>query len=117
MTAEPFGYPRRDWPGSVVMVGPCAWEPPASPPQWLSAVGEPVVLVTTSSEFQNDHRLADAALEALADEPVHLVVTVPAGEQASHATVGKAHVGRFIPHGPVLDRSVCAITHGGMGAT
>jgi UDP:flavonoid glycosyltransferase YjiC (YdhE family) len=23
----------------------------------------------------------------------------------------------FVPHGPVLDRAVCAVTHGGMGAT
>ena len=23
----------------------------------------------------------------------------------------------FVPHGPILDRAVCAITHGGMGAT
>ncbi|HEY1345804.1 MAG TPA: glycosyltransferase [Streptosporangiaceae bacterium] len=117
MTAEPFEYPRRDWPGSVLMVGPCAWEPPASPPQWLSAVGEPVVLVTTSSEFQNDLRLVDVALEALAGEPVHVVATLPAGEQFGQAVPGNAHVERFIPHGPVLDRSVCAITHGGMGAT
>ena len=27
MTAEPFEYPRSDWPESFVMVGPCAWEP------------------------------------------------------------------------------------------
>ena len=24
---------------------------------------------------------------------------------------------RFVPHGAVLDRAVCAVTHGGMGAT
>jgi UDP:flavonoid glycosyltransferase YjiC (YdhE family) len=28
-----------------------------------------------------------------------------------------AHLERFIPHAAVLDRAVCAITHGGMGAT
>lgn len=27
------------------------------------------------------------------------------------------HVEQFIPHGPVLERAVCAVTHGGMGAT
>jgi MGT family glycosyltransferase len=117
LTAEPFEYPRRDWPGNIVMVGPCAWEPPADPPQWLSAAGEPIVLITTSSEFQNDHRLVDVALEALADEPVHLVATLPAGEGASRAAMGNAYVGRFIPHGQLLDRAVCAVTHGGMGAT
>jgi UDP:flavonoid glycosyltransferase YjiC (YdhE family) len=28
-----------------------------------------------------------------------------------------ATVCRFVPHGVVLDRAVCAVTHGGMGAT
>ncbi len=117
MTAEPFEYPRRDWPGNVVMIGPCPWEPPAGPPEWLSAISQPIVLVTTSSEFQNDRRLVDVALEALAREPVHIVATLPAGEPASHAVPGNAHLERFIPHGPVLERAVCAVTHGGMGAT
>ena len=117
MTAEPFEYRRRDWPANVVMVGPCAWEPPADPPEWLAAISEPIVLVTTSSEFQNDRRLVDVALEALAGERVCIVATLPAGEPAGHATAGNARVERFIPHGPVLARAVCAVTHGGMGAT
>lgn len=117
MTAEPFEYPRRDWPANIVMVGPCAWEPSAAPPDWLAGIGQPIVLVTTSSEFQNDHRLVDMALQAMAREPVHVIATRPAGGPANHPAVGNAHVERFIPHGPVLDHAVCAITHGGMGAT
>ena len=35
MTAEPFEYPRSDWPACVRMVGPCCWDPPADPPSWL----------------------------------------------------------------------------------
>jgi MGT family glycosyltransferase len=117
LTAEPFEYPRSDWPDNLVMVGPCAWEPPADPPPWLSSIEAPVVLVTTSSEFQNDDRLVTVALQALADEPVHVVATMPAGQPSAHTSAGNAHVERFVPHGPVLDRAVCAVTHGGMGAT
>lgn len=73
LTAEPFEYPHSDWPDSVVMVGPCVWEPPADPPDWLSRIEEPIVLVTTSSEFQDDGRLVSAALQALAGEPVHVI--------------------------------------------
>ncbi len=47
MTAEPFEYPRSDWPDSVVMVGPCDWDPPAQPPPWLEEITGPLVLVTT----------------------------------------------------------------------
>ena len=75
------------------------------------------MLVTTSSEFQDDGRLVRCALEALADESVHVVATLPASDPASFAAPANAHVLRFVPHGPILDRAACAITHGGMGAT
>lgn len=117
MTAEPFEYPRRDWPANVVMVGPCEWEPPAEAPAWLEDITQPIVLVTTSSEFQNDGHLVEVALEALADEPVFVVATLPAGDPELLRIPANARVERFVPHGHVLDRAVCAVTHGGMGAT
>jgi MGT family glycosyltransferase len=117
LTAEPFEYPRRDWPGNVVLVGPCDWDPPADPPGWLEQLDRPVVLVTTSSEFQDDHRLVQVTLEALAEEPVAVVATLPAGDPPALRVPANARVERFIPHGLVLDRTVCAVTHGGMGAT
>ena len=52
MTAEPFEYPRSDWPESIHMIGPGTWDPPADPPEWLATIDRPIVLVTTSSEFQ-----------------------------------------------------------------
>jgi UDP:flavonoid glycosyltransferase YjiC (YdhE family) len=117
MTAEPFEYPRYDWPKNIVMVGPCAWDPPTEPPAWLEGSSQPVVLVTTSSEFQDDGRLIKVAFDALATEPVTVVATLPAGDPARFHPPANAHVERFIPHGFVLDGAVCAITHGGMGAT
>jgi MGT family glycosyltransferase len=121
LTAEPFEYPRSDWPDNVVMVGPCAWESPcessSNPLEWLDDIDRPIVLVTTSSEFQDDGRLVRVALQALADEPVAVVATLPGDDPARFPAPANARVARFIPHGPVLDRAVCAITHGGMGAT
>lgn len=117
MTAEPFEYPRRDWPATIVMVGPCEWDPPSHQPAWLAEMHR-LVLVTTSSEFQNDGRLVQAALDALADEPVAVVATVPVGgDPALFQVPANARVERFVAHGPLLDRAVCAVTHGGMGAT
>ncbi len=117
LTAEPFEYPRRDWPDSIVMVGPCDWEPPAEPPDWFTRIDRPIVLVTTSSSFQDDGRLVAATLAGLADDPVFVVATVPAGDPAAFDAPPNARVARFLPHGPVLERAVCAVTHGGMGAT
>lgn len=117
MTAEPLEYHRSDWPANVVMVGPCAWEPPADPPGWLDELNRPIVLVTTSSEFQDDGRLVRCALEGLAGEEVDIVATVPAQDPGDFSGPGNARVERFVPHGPILDRAACAVTHGGMGAT
>ena len=97
LTAEPFEYPRSDWPDNVVLVGPCAWDPPTDPPAWLDDIDRPIVLVTTSSEFQDDTRLVRVALEALAEEPVAVLATLPASDPARVRTPANARVERFIP--------------------
>ncbi|HEV3378449.1 MAG TPA: glycosyltransferase [Thermoleophilaceae bacterium] len=117
MTAEPFEYPRSDWPQNLRMVGPCDWDPPADPPGWLADVDDPIVLVTTSSEFQDDGRLARCALEALADERVHVVVTAPSVDLDGAEVPPNGRVVSFASHSALLTRAACAITHGGMGAT
>lgn len=117
MTAEPLEYHRASWPASVKLIGACPWEPPTEPVPWLAEIDCPIVLVTTSSEFQNDSRLISCSLEALRDEPVFVVATAPAQSPGAFSPPGNARVETFIPHGQVLDRAVCAITHGGMGAT
>lgn len=116
MTAEPFEYARSSWPPSVRMIGPCAWDPPADPPPWLDGIQRPLILVSTSSEFQDDGRLALTALEAFAGEDVDVIATFPSG-QLPETLPPNAHVEHFVPHGPILERAVCAITHGGAGAT
>ena len=116
-TAEPFEYPHPDWGDDIQMIGACPWEPATASPSWLDEVTAPVVLVTTSSEFQDDGVLVRTALEALADEPVHVVATMPAGLAEDLSVPANASVQPFVPHGPVLDRAVAAVTHGGMGAT
>jgi MGT family glycosyltransferase len=117
LTAEPFEYPRRDWPASYALVGPTHWEPPHAPLPWLDAVERPIVLVTTSSEFQDDGELVRTAFEALADEDVFVLATLPSGDPEGYAVPANARLERFVPHGAVLPRAACAVTHGGMGAT
>ncbi len=117
MTGEPFEYPRSDWPAGVRMVGPCCWDPPSDPPPWLAEIDRPIVLVSTSSEFQDDGRLVVAALEALADADVHLVATLPAATLRQTHLPKNAHVETFLPHTPILARAACAVTHGGAGVT
>jgi len=117
MSAPPFEFPHEGRLPNVVMVGPCRWEPAGDLPAGLEEVEEPLVLVTTSTEFQNDEQLARVAPAALADEPVHVVATVPSAAELEVEVPDNATVVPFAPHLPILRRAACAITHGGMGAT
>ncbi len=115
---EPFEYPHPDWGDLVHFVGACEFEPvPASVPDWLAAIDRPIVLLSTSSIAQADAGLGRMGLQALADLPVHVVATFAAGVPPDLPQVSNATVCRFVDHGAVLDRAVCAITHGGMGTT
>ena len=115
---EPFEYPHPDWDESVHFIGACEFEPTsATVPGWLAAIERPIVLLSTSSIAQADARLARIGLQALADEPVHVVATFAAGVPHGLPPVHNATVRRFVNHRLVLDRAICAITHGGMGTT
>jgi MGT family glycosyltransferase len=117
-SGKPFEYPQTDWGDAVQMIGPCMFEPAMdAAPEWLNAIDRPIVLVTTSSQQQADEKLVKTAISALADLPVHVVATLPAGLPSDIEPTPNATVVQFVPHGPVLERAVCAITHGGMGAT
>jgi UDP:flavonoid glycosyltransferase YjiC (YdhE family) len=118
-TAEPFEYPRRDWPAQVRMVGPGCWDPPATPPGWLDDLAGPLILVTCSSEFQNDGRLAETALAAFAGRDITLAVTTAGVDPTALRTPlpPHAHVARFLPHSPLLTRAACVVCHAGMGIT
>jgi MGT family glycosyltransferase len=115
-TAEPFEYARA-WPANVRLVGPGIWEPGPDGP-WVPPRDErPLVLVTCSTEFQNDGRLVDVALAALADEPVRVVATTASIDPATFRAPRNARVERFLPHGPLLREAACVVCHGGMGIT
>ena len=116
-TAKPFEYAATDWGPDVLMTGASTWDPPADEPAWLSAIERPIVLVTTSSEFQDDGILVRTALEAFQDEPVHVVATMPAGIPAGLEIPANVTVKEFVPHSAVLGRAAVAVTHGGMGGT
>jgi UDP:flavonoid glycosyltransferase YjiC (YdhE family) len=133
LSAEPFEFPRENWPAWLRMIGPCPWDPPAhlvddpasvdlsdvsgKPVQGITLSGRPIVLVSTSSERQRDERLVRVAFEALADSEVDVVATMPGHTLHGMHVPSNAQLERFLPHGPLLARACCAITHGGAGVT
>jgi MGT family glycosyltransferase len=117
-TAEPFEYPRSDWPAKLKLVGPSLWEPPpAEPPGWLDELRQPLVLVTCSTLFQNDRRLVEAACSAFAGEPFDVVVTTADVAPSGLDAPVNIHIERFLRHAPLLERAVCVVCHAGMGIT
>jgi UDP:flavonoid glycosyltransferase YjiC (YdhE family) len=115
-SAEPFEYPRR-WPANVRLVGPGLWDPGAEAPEWLEAEERPLVLLSASTEYQDDGALIAVGLEALAEEPVAVVATTAANDPAAFSPPANARVERFLPHGPILRRASAVVCHGGMGTT
>jgi MGT family glycosyltransferase len=116
-TAEPFEYPRSDWPAKLTLVGPGLWEPPADPPAWLDSLDKPLVLVTCSTLFQNDRRLAEIAIPALAGESFEVVVTTADVDPSGLPAAPNARVERFLRHAPLLEHAGCVVCHAGMGIT
>ncbi|GAY18474.1 glycosyltransferase [Mycobacterium sp. shizuoka-1] len=115
---EPFEYPHPDWPDTVHFLGACVFDQnPAPVPQWLAGIDSPIVLVSTSSIAQGDEQLGHIALQALADQPVHVVASFPAGIPAGLPRTPNSTVCRYVSHDLVLQRAVCVVTHGGMGTT
>lgn len=116
-SAEPFEYRRSDWPASFRLVGPGAWDPPAESLDWLDGVERPLVLITCSSDFQNDGKLVEAALAGLAGEDVFVVATTAGVDPKGFASPANARIERYLPHGPILERAACVVCHAGMGIT
>ena len=116
-TAEPFEYPRSDWPAKVKLVGPGLWEPPADPPAWLDESGSR----SCSSPARRCSRTTAGSPRPralrFAGEPFEVVVTTADVDPAGLDAPTNVRVERFLPHAPLLERAACVVCHAGMGIT
>lgn len=115
LTAEGFEYRRSDWPPNVRLVGPVNWGPPQPKPPWLDEMPEPLVLVTCSTERQEDAALARAALAGLPAEGFTVLATTAAHDPVAFAAPPPSRVVSFLAHEHALERAACVVCHGGMG--
>jgi UDP:flavonoid glycosyltransferase YjiC (YdhE family) len=76
------------------------------------------VLVSISSQSQDDMPLASAAVEALAGRRLRAVVTLGPGHDPSELSVGDSPVWveRVVSHAAVLERGVLLVSHAGHGS-
>ena len=76
------------------------------------------MLVSISSQLQDDLPLAETALAALADRPVRVLLTVGPDHDPSEVSErpGNARIERTVPHSAVLERAELLISHAGHGS-
>ena len=100
--ATPLEYPRVDTPAHVRFVGAQLWDPPVETPAWLDEAGRPAGCWSRcSTEYQGDERLAAAAIEALRDEPVRVLVTLADAHGVGELpTADNVRVERFVAAWP-----------------
>jgi UDP:flavonoid glycosyltransferase YjiC (YdhE family) len=117
-TDQVFDYSFDRLPSRHHYVGPLGiWEPPREPPDYLDQPGNPWVLVSISSQRQDDIALAEAALQALADQPVRVLVTLGPEHEPSELCgyPPNARVEKTVSHSAVLERAVLLVSHAGHG--
>ena len=118
-TDQVFDYSFDRLPAHHRYVGPLGiWEPPGGAPGYLDQPGDPWVLVSISSQLQDDMPLATDALAAVARYPVRVLLTVgpdhDPGEVGSIPANGR--VVRTISHAAVLERGRLLVSHAGHGS-
>lgn len=98
-------------------VGPLGtWEPPSAVPDYLDEPGDPWVLVSISSQVQDDIPLAQAAVRALANSPFRVVVTIGDHDLDELTKPTNVHVEHIVPHSALLERGKLLVSHAGHGA-
>jgi UDP:flavonoid glycosyltransferase YjiC (YdhE family) len=99
-------------------VGPLLWEPPAKTPDYITEPGNPWVLVTLSSQEQDDLPIAQMALDGLADQPVRVALTIGGAHDPTELKhiPDNARVEHYLPHSKVLEQSRLLISHAGHGS-
>ncbi len=118
-TDQVFDFSFDRLPSHHHYAGPLGiWEAPTELPSHLAEEGAPWVLVSISSQTQDDIPLAEAALAALADRPVRVVVTVGPGHDPAELgpVPGNARVERTVPHAAILERGLLLVSHAGHGS-
>jgi UDP:flavonoid glycosyltransferase YjiC (YdhE family) len=100
-----------------------AWDAPAAElPDWWSGSDAPLLYVTFGSvagAMDMAAKVYEVALEAVADLPVRVLLTVGDGANldAFAATPPNVHVERWVPQAEVLPRATAVVCHGGSGST
>ncbi len=112
-TLPQLEYPR-EWPPGVHVVGPMFFEP-RHPEPALPAGDDPLVVIAPSTVKDPRSRLLRVALDALASEPVRIVVTTGGAQRVPVAVPANAVAADWIDYSRVMPQAAVVICHGNHG--
>lgn len=121
LTAVAFDFPARALPSNVHYVGPVlddpAWVGDEPALSWPLEGGDPLVLVSLSSTYQDQAAAIQRVVDALAGQPLRALVTLgpalaPDAVRSSAPNVACVPV---FPHARVLPHARAVVTHAGHG--
>lgn len=118
-TARAFDFAPPALPPGVRYIGPQLGEPAWATPwvsPWPANDARPLVLVGFSTSFQNHIGVLQRLIDAAADLPVRLVVTL--GDTIDSSELRPAANARLVhsaPHDAVMREAAIVVTHGGHG--
>jgi MGT family glycosyltransferase len=117
MTSPSFDFSAPQLPENVVYVGPQLDDPDwAAETKWKRHGSEPLVLVATSSIYQDQVDLLRRIAQALSQLPVRAVLTAGSAVDPEKIQAGpNVQVLQAAPHAQVLREASVVVTHAGHG--
>ena len=117
MTSPSFDFSAPQLPTNVRYVGPQLDDPDwAAETEWHRQGSEPLVLVATSSIYQDQIDLLERIVEALGQLPVSAVLTTGRAVEPEEIQAGpNVQVLQAAPHARVLREASVVVTHAGHG--
>ncbi len=113
-----LAYPKGELPPYALRVGPLVWDPVAQQvlPAWVDQVGRdrPAILASVSTVGRADAQLISTLAEAVRDEPVDVVLTVPVDGEVPPLP-DNVRLAQFVPHSALIERVSLVICHAGNG--
>jgi MGT family glycosyltransferase len=117
-TARSFDFAPETLPSRFHYVGPQFHDQQADE-DWISPLaedGDPVILLSFSTTFQNQGAAIQRVITALSGLPLQLVVTLgPALKPPDFDCPANAMLLAHAPHGPLMEQARAVIAHGGHG--
>ena len=116
-TAEPFEYPRSDWPDVLPHARP--WHLAASGrAAGLARAARATACARDALDRVSGRRQARGGrAQSTRERRCRGRHHDRGGRSGRFDPPANARVERFVPHGPLIDRAACVVCHGGMGIT